>query len=332
MIEKIIERFKGAFSYEEGITIIVMARVKVNGAGNFEIELLEKDLTGIPILTTLKTKKFQVPFENENALEFTIQYINQNDESKEAICLIPIYADQNLDFKIDMPLENEFVKEITGFVKDGTNIGDIGDIFEIIGLKGNISKFEAVKSIILSDSLYALRIAGLQKYVETAWDGGLRDLAKDFGLNLSDSINQDIIRILTRLFSNFIIPSKSIIQDSANIIFEIIDEITTIIVNGDFENPYKVIYDVIYNTLEFDPLFVDILVVFAERYRPVPAEAFINIVFENGILQDFSTIIDSGEVEITQDPVHFGSATFFGSGTIFGDAIVSNLTLPTDYP
>jgi hypothetical protein len=331
MIEKLLARFKGALSYEEGITTLTMAKVKVNGAGNFNVELLETDLTGVPILVTLKNRKFITPFEDEKSLEFTIQYINQNDEAKEAICIIPIYADKDMDFKVEMPLENEFVKEITGFIQDVTNTGDINDEFEIIGLKGNISRFEAVKSIMLSDSLYALKQAQLQKYVETAWDGGLKDLAKDFGINLADSTSQITARIITRLFSNFIVPSRPIIEESANIIFGIIPQIDTIEVSGDFEDPYKVIYDVIYNSLIFAPEEIEVLLIFAERYRPVPAEAVIIIDFEQG-LEDDGTITDSGEVEITQDPVHFSSATFFGSGTIFGDATITNLNLPADYP
>jgi hypothetical protein len=332
LIEKLLERFKGAYSYEEGIATLIMATGRIDGSGSLITSFKNTHLTGVPILLTLKNKKFQIPYENEFPLSITIEYTNQNDETKEATCTIPVYADKDLDFRIVMPESDEFVKEITDITLDGTDVGDINDEFQIIGLVGNISRFEAVKSIMISDSLYALKQAQLQKYVETAWDGGLKDLAKDFGINLAEATEQSIIRIVTRLFSNFIVPSKSIIQSSANIIFEIIDEITTIIVEGDFDDPYKVIYNVIYNSLEFDPSFIDILLIFAERYRPVPAEAVINIVFENGILQDNSTITDSGEVEITQDPIHFGITTFFGSGTIFGDATVTVLSLPTDYP
>lgn len=331
MIEKLLERFKGAYSYEEGIATLVMATGKINGNGDLVTILKDSHISGVPILLTLKNRKFQTPFLLEKALSITIEYTNQNDETKEAECIIPIYADKDMDFQIIMPTDDEFVKEIIDITLDVTDIGDINDEFQIIGLVGNISRFESVKSIMLSDSLYALKQAQLQKYVETAWDGGLRDLAKDFGINISEDVPQQRFRILTRLFSNFIVPSKPIIEESANIIFGIIPEVDRIDVSGDFDNPYKVIYDIFFNELTFESEFVDPVLVFAERYRPVPAEAVIIIDFEQG-LEDSAVINDSGEVEITQDPVHFSSATFFGSGTIFGDATVTILSLPADYP
>lgn len=329
MIEKLIARFIGAYSYEEGLNTLSMAAGRIDGNNNLIVELKESSIDPIPIILTLKNTKFKKSYDNEKPLSITIDYINQDDVSKQAECTIPIYAEAFLDFRIIMPEINEFVKEITGITLDLTDIGDIGDNFEIIGLVGNISRILGVKALLLSDSFYALKIAALQKYVEIAWDGGLRTLAEDFGLNLPATQSQNEIRALARLFSSFIVPSKSALQENADIVTSLITEIDTILVSADFDNPYKVIYDVIWNSLVFDADSVKLLEIIVERYRPVPATTNINIEFEDTI-EDSGTISDEAVVEITQSPVLFSSALLFGF--TFGGDLVTDLPLPNTYP
>jgi len=510
MIERLLKRFNGAASYEEGIEVLYMADVKSKGPTETTMIFTQKDVINedtrpLPILATLKTRKEQIPYADEYPLGFNVEYINQEDETHIGYCFIDIYAEKDLDFRVFMQEDDDFVKEITnitpredkttltlvnalntdefvaifgeliGFIAngkgwnsedgemingvvsiDGTfkytcdssgnsgssseldvipiedywdttldtveqmiikafrnnpfhylqyeklyrltgrvklttdyqyinvsfkgnnglfvktyttsssyyslisaidpnivelitvdvwydiaediadivkeedninfNInklyytvgiydapdmehnwyidyisyhhynGDLGDEVEIIGLKGNISRVQAAKALVLSDVAYQIRVASLQRYVDIAYRSGLTNLSKDFGIYLSNSFTQDITRLFTRLFSTFVVPAKSIMQESMTIIYSTLDPLGYVVVYADYDNPYKMIVDV-YRTLpEFTETDIEILLLFIDRYRPVPADVDVNIILYDK--QDDTDIVETGVLNV----------------------------------
>ena len=74
MIERLLDRFRGCASYENGIKYSILARVKCTGTG-FNVELIDTPPVVVPILVSNKVRKEVIPFENEKKIDFEITYL-----------------------------------------------------------------------------------------------------------------------------------------------------------------------------------------------------------------------------------------------------------------
>jgi len=331
MIEGMLRRFYGAVSYENGINIIKVADFSTNGSVfNVNINTIPED--PCPIIATLKTTKEVVPYEDEVPLHFEISYKNQNDVTHTAYCVIPVYAQENLDFRIIMEEQTDYMKEIlsisprTGYTEYK---GDLNDKVEIWALCGNIAKLEAAICVVYSEALYNLRIAGIQNYIEMAYSGGLKKLSNDYGLNLGSTYSQSELRFLTRIFASFAVPAKTVMQESMTKIYGLIDPTGTIEVVPTYsDSAYRMDVNVYISKNEFTPEEVALLVLFTERYRPVPASAYINIIFPNYSDEPLS---DEGSVVITESTVRMSISTIMSATLLMGAGNIIEPSLPYDY-
>ena len=333
MIERMLIRFKGCDIYRNGVKYTRLVKIQTDSL-NFTTTILNQPNNACPILATLKTTKFKMPYEDEKPFHFEISYKNQNDETHTAYCVIPIYAKEGLDFRIVMQEENDFVKEIisisprTGYTEYK---GDLNDIVEIIGLDGNIAKIQGAISIMLSDVLYNIRLVTLQRYVEIAFGGGLKRLAQDYGLSLGSTFTQVNLRLFTRLFSTFVVPSKSVMQESMSAIYQVLDPEGYIIVEPEYSDSYyKMFVNIYTSVIDFTTNDISIILLFTERYRPVPASIITKINFNNRKETDF--INDEGSVEITESLITMSTITFMSSSTIMGSGNVVEPNFPATYP
>lgn len=541
MFEDMLQRFKGCVSYENGIVYHRFCEIKSNGNDNaFSFTQKESVSSAVPILVTNLVDKLTIPYEDEQPIGFTIEYVNQDDETRYAKGYIPVYAAANQDFRIEMPATDEFVKEIVSVsqredsqsfsdisrvlspreffnqlnydisteqydwtnanitasvrtiesgalkvvntisgtpsstpqiafylpdefdssvdsinefgreaekhaiymlrdhnkahkfkarfqIDSGVNMamvfvfktpnfqysmifsnyasivtyyqnqkstcaelvsggvwlekewdfsdmleeantdsqvfrynylyslivyfnppngsythyidyltyiyprGNIGNKFEILGAAGNIARLMLVKSLMISEVAYWQRVAGMQRFVEMAFRGGLRLLAKDYGLYLSTSYSIAVLRLLARLFSAFVVPAKSVMQESMTTIYNVIDPTGYVEVSAEYSaSAYKMIVNVHDSDLEFEELDIEILLLFAERYRPVPADLDVNINFEEG-LEELVDVVEEGELETATGGALLGTAATLLPFTLCGVS-TSSTALPTDYP
>lgn len=213
---------------------------------------------------------------------------------------------------------------------EGQGEGNLNDTVNIVGLDGNIARMQGALAVMISDVFYNIRTSGMQRYVETAFGYGLKLLAKDLGLNLGSTYTVVEFRLFTSLFSTFVVPAKSIMQASMTTIYNVLDPEGYVIVTGDYDNPYRMDVDVYKSFGGFSENALEILVLFVERYRPVPASAFVNVIFPFFIESGVAT--DEGSVEITESAITMGETTLMGPSTIMGAGNISEPDLPTDYP
>jgi len=333
MIERMAARFKGCISYENGIRTTRLASFITDGT-TFTTTIFDIPHEPCPILATLKNQKNNIPYEDEIPLHFEISYKNQDDITHTAYCEIPIYAEKDLDFRINMEEPNDFVKEIlsiaprTGYTDYK---GDLNDVVEIIALEGNIIKIQAAISIIFSEALYQIRAVSIQKFVETAYSGGLRRLAQDFGLNLGSTFTEIELRLFTRIFSTFVVPSKSFMQETMSTIFKVLDPTGYVEVIPEYSDSYyRMLVDIYTTITDFTENNIKILLLFAERYRPVPATNLITVIFP--VLFDIDLARDEGSVEITEAIITMSTVTFMSSTTYMGAGNIIEPDLPTTYP
>jgi hypothetical protein len=134
MIDNILKRFRGSASYEKGVEHLIFCNLKSNGL-NQPITLTQKSpllstQSPIPILAINRKDKFVLPYEDEYEFSFLLNYINQDDVSKKAVCTIKEYAGSGQDFRIYMQDKNDFVKSITS-VEPRTDefIADLSHIY-----------------------------------------------------------------------------------------------------------------------------------------------------------------------------------------------------------
>jgi len=223
--------------------------------------------------------------------------------------------DWHIDYiNVDNPRGNEF------------------DECEVFGAKGNISRLMSAFALQFSDAVYQKCISGLQRYTQSAFKGGLRYLSRDYGIYLSVEYETEVLRILTKLFSAFIVPAQSVMQESMSAIYAALDPLGSVEVSAEYSDSfYKMVVDIFSGDLEFTEADIEVMLVFAERYRPVPAELEVNVNFQEGVEEQIS-VGESAELEVTTGAPLMSPSTLMSPSLLMGAGTIATITLPADYP
>jgi hypothetical protein len=212
--------------------------------------------------------------------------------------------------------------------------GNINDKVEIIGMLGNIAKMDSAFSIQLSEIQDEMKIAARQNFPLQTYKSGIEALFNDYQVPYNARYSVDVQHALLQLFGKYAIPTNNEINESLTFIYNIIDPEGSIIAYGDYDNPYTLVVEINDSDLQFTIDSIDLIQIFVERYRPIPAKVIIKVTFENEV--ELQEEIKFGE-ELTLVVISGGTPMSYGTpmgyGTPMSDGIgTSEIDLPADYP
>jgi hypothetical protein len=212
--------------------------------------------------------------------------------------------------------------------------GNINDRLEIVGMLGNIAKLQSVFSLQMSEIQDELKIASQQNIPLRTYKSGIEDLFNDYQVPYNVRYSIDVQHALLQLFGQYAIPTDNQINESLTFIYSIIDPEGSVIAYGDFDNPYTLVVEINDSNLQFTIDSIDLIQIFVERYRPIPAKVVITIIFQNEeelkeeikLSEELTLVVISGGTPMSYGiPMGYGFPMSDGVGT-------SEIDLPADYP